>query len=98
MQNLTPEGEFKVYPKRFFDVFQYTLIQMMTAILVNTFTPIAAYLSKTYDKDPVVIKLAGLFFVLMHPFSHSPLLISSIPMDRGLEFRLDASFASSVSV
>lgn len=45
MQSLTPEGEFKVYPKRFFIVFQYTLIQMMTAILVNTFTPIAAYLS-----------------------------------------------------
>ena len=45
MQQLASEGGFRVYPKRFFIVFQYTLIQMMTAILVNTFTPIAAYLS-----------------------------------------------------
>lgn len=40
---------------------------MMTAILVNTFTPIAAYLAEIYDEDPVVINLAGLLFVLMHP-------------------------------
>lgn len=72
MQSVTPEGEFKVYPKRFFIVFQYTLIQMMTAILVNTFTPIAAYLSQIYNQDPVVINLAGLLFVLMHPIFTFP--------------------------
>jgi FLVCR family feline leukemia virus subgroup C receptor-related protein len=72
MQSLTPEGEFKVYPKRFFIVFQFTLIQMMTAILVNTFTPIAAYLSIIYDEDPVVINLSGLLFVLMHPIFTFP--------------------------
>jgi MFS transporter, FLVCR family, feline leukemia virus subgroup C receptor-related protein len=72
MESLTPSGEFKVYPKRFFIVFQYTLIQMMTAILVNTFTPIAAYLSQIYNEDPVVINLAGLLFVLMHPIFTFP--------------------------
>jgi MFS transporter, FLVCR family, feline leukemia virus subgroup C receptor-related protein len=72
MESLTLSGEFKVYPKRFFIVFQYTLIQMMTAILVNTFTPIAAYLSQIYNEDPVVINLAGLLFVLMHPIFTFP--------------------------
>jgi FLVCR family feline leukemia virus subgroup C receptor-related protein len=45
---------------------------MMTAVLVNTFTPIAAYLSVIYDKDPVIINLAGLLFVLMHPIFTFP--------------------------
>lgn len=45
---------------------------MMTAILVNTFTPIAAYLAEIYDEDPVVINLAGLLFVLMHPIFTFP--------------------------
>ena len=44
----------------------------MTAVLVNTFTPIAAYLSVIYDKDPVFINLAGLLFVLMHPIFTFP--------------------------
>lgn len=48
------------------------MIQMMTAILVNTFTPIAAYLSVIYDEDPVVVNLAGLLFVLMHPIFTFP--------------------------
>jgi hypothetical protein len=34
-----------VYPKRFLVVTIFALAQMMTAILVNTFTPIAAYLA-----------------------------------------------------
>ena len=61
-----------MYPKRFFIAFQFMLVQMMTAILVNTFTPIAAYLAVIYDKDPVVINLAGLLFVLMHPIFTFP--------------------------
>lgn len=44
----------------------------MTAILVNTFTPIAAYLSIIYDQEPVVVNLAGLLFVLMHPIFTFP--------------------------
>ncbi len=44
----------------------------MTAILVNTFTPIAAYLSIIYDEDPVIINLPGLLFVLMHPIFTFP--------------------------
>lgn len=44
----------------------------MTAILVNTFTPIAAYLSTIYQEDPVIINLAGLLFVLMHPIFTFP--------------------------
>lgn len=66
------QGEYKVYPKRFFVVAQFALAQMMTAILVNTFTPIAAYLSEIYESSPVVVNLAGLLFVLMHPIFTFP--------------------------
>ncbi len=37
-----------MYPKRFVVVSLFAVAQMMTAILVNTFTPIAAYLSEIY--------------------------------------------------
>jgi MFS transporter, FLVCR family, feline leukemia virus subgroup C receptor-related protein len=53
-------------------VAQFALAQMMTAILVNTFTPIAAYLSVIYDESPVVVNLGGLLFVLMHPIFTFP--------------------------
>lgn len=44
----------------------------MMAVLVNTFTPIAAYLSIIYEQDPVVINMTGLLFVLMHPLFTFP--------------------------
>lgn len=44
----------------------------MTAVLVNTFTPIAAYLALIYSEDPLYINLAGLLFVLMHPIFTFP--------------------------
>lgn len=68
----TPSQEYPVYPKRFFVVALFALAQMMTAILVNTFTPIAAYLAEIYGESPVVVNLAGLLFVLMHPIFTFP--------------------------
>lgn len=61
-----------MYPARFLVVAQFALAQMMTAILVNTFTPIAAYLSEIYGESPVVVNQAGLLFVLMHPIFTFP--------------------------
>lgn len=45
-----PEGEpeFKLYPKRYLIVFLFSLVQFMTALLVNTLTPIASYLAIIY--------------------------------------------------
>jgi len=67
-----PIEEFKVYPKRFFIVFLFSLIQMMTSCLLNTLTPIASYLAIIYDQDPVVVNLGGLLFTLMHPIFTFP--------------------------
>lgn len=61
-----------MYPKRFAVVGLFAVAQMMTAILVNTFTPIAAYLSEIYSESPVVVNMAGLLFVLMHPLFTFP--------------------------
>ena len=67
-----PIEEFKVYPKRFFIVFLFSLSQMMTSCLLNTLTPIASYLAIIYDQDPVVVNLGGLLFTLMHPIFTFP--------------------------
>lgn len=40
---------------------------MMTSVLLNTLTPIAAFLADIYDLDPVIINLGALLFALMHP-------------------------------
>lgn len=45
---------------------------MMTSVLLNTLTPIAAYLAIIYDEDPVVVNLGGLLFALMHPIFTFP--------------------------
>ena len=45
---------------------------MMTSVLLNTLTPIAAYLALIYDEDPVVVNLGGLLFALMHPIFTFP--------------------------
>ena len=72
MQNNDSVVEYKVYPQRFFVTFLYVLVQFMTAVLVNTFTPIAAYLALIYNEDPLYVNLAGLLFVLMHPIFTFP--------------------------
>jgi len=64
--------QFKVYPKRFLIVFLFSLIQMMTSVLLNTLTPIASYLVIIYDQNPVVVNLGGLLFALMHPIFTFP--------------------------
>lgn len=70
----TPEGEaeFKLYPKRYFIVFLFSLIQFMTALLVNTLTPIASYLAIIYQQESTVINLGSLLFILMHPIFTFP--------------------------
>jgi FLVCR family feline leukemia virus subgroup C receptor-related protein len=45
---------------------------MMTSVLLNTLTPIAAYLSEIYDESPIVVNLGGLLFALMHPIFTFP--------------------------
>ena len=44
----------------------------MISVVLNTLTPIAAYLSIIYDKDPVIVNLGGLLFVLMYPIFSFP--------------------------
>lgn len=44
----------------------------MTAVLVNTLTPIASYLSIIYGLDSTVINLGSLLFILMHPIFTFP--------------------------
>jgi hypothetical protein len=39
------DDDFKVYPTRFLVVILFALVQMMTSVLMNTLTPVAAYLS-----------------------------------------------------
>ena len=50
----------------------FVLVQMMMGILLNTFTPVAAFLGTIYELDPVIINLTGLLFVLMHPIFTFP--------------------------
>lgn len=45
----TPIPDFKVYPQRFLVTTLFGLVQMMTSVLMNTLTPIAAYLSIIYN-------------------------------------------------
>lgn len=66
------EGQFVVYPKRFFIVGIFALCQMMISILVNTMTPIAAYLTQIYNESAVVVNLGSLLFTLMHPIFTFP--------------------------
>lgn len=57
---------------RFLIVALFGLAQLMVSVLVNTITPISAYLAIIYDEDPVTINLAGLLFTLMHPIFTFP--------------------------
>ena len=68
----TNKDEYLVYPKRFFVVAVFSLAQMMISILVNTITPIAAYLTNIYDETTVVANLSSLLFTLMHPIFTFP--------------------------
>lgn len=66
------EPEFKMYRSRFLVVGLFTLVQMMTSILLNTLTPIASLLTVVYGYGPVIINLGGLLFALMHPIFTFP--------------------------
>ena len=44
----------------------------MTSVLLNTITPVAAYLTVIYGYDSTVINLASLMFALMHPIFTFP--------------------------
>jgi MFS transporter, FLVCR family, feline leukemia virus subgroup C receptor-related protein len=66
------DDDFKVYPTRFLVVILFAFIQMMTSVLMNTLTPVAAYLSEIYNEDPVVVNLGSLLFALMHPIFTFP--------------------------
>lgn len=61
-----------MYPARFRVVGLFILVQMMTSVLLNTLTPIAAYLSDIYNQDSVIVNLGGLLFTLMHPIFTFP--------------------------
>ena len=45
---------------------------MMTSVLMNTINPIAAALSIIYGYPPLMINLAGLLYILMHPIFTFP--------------------------
>lgn len=66
------QDEYTLYPKRFFIVAIFSLSQMMISILVNTITPIAAYLTQIYDQTTLVVNLGSLLFTLMHPIFTFP--------------------------
>lgn len=44
----------------------------MISVLLNTLTPIAAYLCIIYDQNPIVVNLGSLLFALMHPIFTFP--------------------------
>lgn len=50
----------------------FGLVQMMASILMNTINPIAAGLSVIYGYPPIMINLAGLLYLLMHPLFTFP--------------------------
>ena len=48
------------------------MIQMMTALLVNTLSPIASYLTVIYQQSSLVVNLGSLLFKLMYPIFTFP--------------------------
>lgn len=68
----SPLTEFKVYPKRYLVVGLFCLVQMMTAILINTLTPIAKSLKTLYGQPSIVVNSGSLLFALMHPLFTFP--------------------------
>lgn len=68
---LAPET-FKLYPKRFVVVTLFSLVQMMTSVLINTLTPIAKSLQTLYGQDPIIVNSGSLLFALMHPLFTFP--------------------------
>ena len=71
-KNAESSEEFILYPKRFFVVGIFSFAQMMISILVNSLTPIAAYLTEIYDQSVIVVNLGSLLFTLMHPIFTFP--------------------------
>ena len=50
----------------------FCLVQMMTAVLVNTLTPIAKSLQTLYDQPAIIVNSGSLLFALMHPLFTFP--------------------------
>ena len=67
MEAVPTVEEFKLYPKRYLIVFLFCLSQFMISCLINTLTPIAKFLEKIYDQDPLVVNSGVLLFALMYP-------------------------------
>ncbi len=66
------DDEYVMYPQRYLVVTLFGMAQLMISVLLNTITPIAAFLAIIYDQDPVVVNLGGLLFALMHPIFTFP--------------------------